>query len=137
MIVTQTPLRISFLGGGTDFRGFYERKEGCVLSSAIDKYIFVIIRERFDAKIRVGHTRTEMVDHLDDVQHELAREALRKTGITKRIEISTLGDIPSAGTGLGSSSTVTVGALNAMYLYLGEMRDAATLDQGVSGARGV
>jgi D-glycero-alpha-D-manno-heptose-7-phosphate kinase len=68
-----------------------------------------------------------MVDHLDDVQHELAREALRKTGITKKIEISTMGDIPSAGTGLGSSSTVTVGALNAMYLHLGEVRDAATL----------
>jgi D-glycero-alpha-D-manno-heptose-7-phosphate kinase len=127
MIVTQTPLRISFLGGGTDFRGFYEREEGCVLSSAIDKYIFVIIKERFDDKIRVGYTRTEMVDHLDDVQHELAREALRKTGITKKIEISTMGDIPSAGTGLGSSSTVTVGALNAMYLHLGEVRDAATL----------
>jgi D-glycero-alpha-D-manno-heptose-7-phosphate kinase len=127
MIITQTPLRISFLGGGTDFRGFYEREEGCVLSSAIDKYIFVIIKERFDDKIRVGYTRTEMVDHLDDVQHELAREALRKTGITKKVEISTMGDIPSAGTGLGSSSTVTVGALNAMYLYLGEVRDAATL----------
>jgi len=127
MIVTQTPLRISFLGGGTDFRGFYEREEGCVLSSTIDKYIFVIIKERFDDRIRVGYTRTEMVDHLDDVQHELVREALRKTGITKKVEISTMGDIPSAGTGLGSSSTVTVGALNAMYLHLGEVRDAATL----------
>ena len=127
MIVTQTPLRISFLGGGTDFRGFYEREEGCVLSSAIDKYIFVIIKERFDDKIRVGYTRTEMVDHLDDGQHELVREALRKTGITKKVEISTMGDIPSAGTGLGSSSTVTVGALNAMYLHLGEVRDAAAL----------
>jgi D-glycero-alpha-D-manno-heptose-7-phosphate kinase len=127
MIITQTPLRISFLGGGTDFRGFYEREEGCVLSSAIDKYIFVIIKDRFDDWIRVGYTRTEMVDHLDDVQHELVREALRKTGITKKVEISTMGDIPSAGTGLGSSSTVTVGALNAMYQHLGEVRDAATL----------
>jgi D-glycero-alpha-D-manno-heptose-7-phosphate kinase len=127
MIVTQTPLRISFLGGGTDFHGFYKREEGCVLSSAIDKYIFVIIKERFDDRIRVGYTRTEMVDHLDDVQHELVREALRKTGITKKVEISTMGDIPSAGTGLGSSSTVTVGALNAMYLHLGVVRDAAAL----------
>jgi D-glycero-alpha-D-manno-heptose-7-phosphate kinase len=127
MIITQTPLRISFLGGGTDFRGFYEREEGCVLSSTIDKYIFVIVKERFDDKIRVGYTQTEMVDWLDDVQHDLVREALRKTGITRRIEISTMGDIPSAGTGLGSSSTVTVGALNAMHLYLGEARDAATL----------
>jgi D-glycero-alpha-D-manno-heptose-7-phosphate kinase len=127
MIVTQTPLRISFLGGGTDFRGFYEREEGCVLSSAIDKYIFVIVKGRFDDKIRVGYTRTEMVDDLDRVQHDLVREALRKTGVTHKFELSTMGDIPSAGTGLGSSSTVTVGALNAMHVYLGEVRDADTL----------
>jgi len=127
MIITQTPLRISFLGGGTDFQAFYEQEEGCVLSSAIDKYIFVIVKERFDEKIRVGYTQTEMVDSLEDVQHDLVREALRKTGIEKKIEISTMGDIPSAGTGLGSSSTVTVGALNAMYLHLGVARDAATL----------
>ena len=129
MIITQTPLRISFLGGGTDFRDYYLHEEGCVLSSAIDKYIFVIIKERFDNRIRVGYTRTEMVDSLDEVQHELVREALRKTGITNRIEVATMGDIPSAGTGLGSSSTVTVGLLTAMYTYLGEARDAATLAQ--------
>jgi D-glycero-alpha-D-manno-heptose-7-phosphate kinase len=127
MIITQTPLRISFLGGGTDFHGFYGQEEGCVLSSAINKYIFVIVKERFDNKIRVGYTRTEMVDRLDDVQHNLVREALRKAGITQRIEVATMGDIPSAGTGLGSSSTVTVGALNAMYQHQGEVRDAATL----------
>jgi D-glycero-alpha-D-manno-heptose-7-phosphate kinase len=127
MIITQTPLRISFLGGGTDFRGFYEREEGCVLSSAIDKYIFVIVKERFDNKIRVGYTRTEMVDSLGDVQHNLVREALRQTGITQGIEVATMGDIPSAGTGLGSSSTVTVGALNALHQHLGEVQDAATL----------
>ena len=127
MIITQTPLRISFLGGGTDFCGFYEREEGCVLSAAIDKYIFVTVKERFDDKIRIGYTRTEMVDELDDVQHDLVREALRLTGVTKKIEISTMGDIPSAGTGLGSSSTVTVGTLNALYLYMGEVRDAAAL----------
>jgi len=129
MIITQTPLRISFLGGGTDFRDYYAQEEGCVLSSAIDKYIFVIVKERFDDQIRVGYTRTEMVDSLDEVQHELVREALRKTGITRRIEVATMGDVPSAGSGLGSSSTVTVGLLNAMYTYLGETRDAATLAQ--------
>jgi D-glycero-alpha-D-manno-heptose-7-phosphate kinase len=119
MIVTQTPLRISFLGGGTDFREFYEQEEGWVLTSAIDKYIYVVIKERFDAKIRVGYTRTEMVDNIDELQHELVRECLRKTGITKGVEISTMADIPSEGSGLGSSSTVTVGLLNAMYHYLG------------------
>ena len=129
MIITQTPLRISFLGGGTDFRDYYLQEEGCVLSSAIDKYVFVIIKERFDDKIRVGYTKTEMIDSLNEVQHELVRETLRKTGITKRIEVATMGDVPSTGSGLGSSSTVTVGLLNAMYTYLGETRDAATLAQ--------
>lgn len=127
MIITQTPLRISFLGGGTDFHGFYEREGGCVLSSAIDKFIFVIVKERFDDKIRVGYTQTEMVDDLNDVQHNLVREALRKTGVKHKIEVSTMGDIPSAGTGLGSSSTVTVGVLNALHQYLSEVRDADTL----------
>jgi D-glycero-alpha-D-manno-heptose-7-phosphate kinase len=118
MIITQTPLRISFFGGGTDFPNFYRREGGCVISSAIDKYIFVIIKQRFDEKIRVGYTRTELVDSLDEVQHELVREALRRTGITRQVEVDTMGDIPSEGSGLGSSSTVTVGLLNAMYHYL-------------------
>ena len=112
MIVTQTPLRISFLGGGTDFREFFSQEEGCVVSSAIDKYIFVTIKERFDDRIRVGYTKTELVDHIDELQHELIRECLRKTGITKRVEITTMGDIPSAGSGLGSSSTITVAWMN-------------------------
>ena len=127
MIVTQTPLRISFAGGGTDFRDFYMQEEGWVVSSAIDKYIHVIIKERFDDKIRVGYTKTELVDDIDAIEHELVRECLRVTGITKRVEISTMGDIPSSGSGLGSSSTVTVGLLNAMFTYLGETKDAATL----------
>jgi len=127
MIITQTPLRISFLGGGTDFKGFYTQEDGLVISSAIDKYIFVTIKERFDDKIRVGYTKTELVDSVDELQHDLVREALRKAGVTKGVEISTMGDIPSRGAGLGSSSTVTVGLLNAMYTYLGETKDAAIL----------
>jgi D-glycero-alpha-D-manno-heptose-7-phosphate kinase len=127
MIVTQTPLRISFFGGGTDFREFYDQEPGWVLSSTIDKYIFVVIKERFDDKIRVGYTRTELVDHIDELDHELVRECLRRTGITKRVEISTMADIPSEGSGLGSSSTVTVGLLNAMYTYLGDPKDHAWL----------
>jgi D-glycero-alpha-D-manno-heptose-7-phosphate kinase len=127
MIIVQTPLRVSFLGGGTDFAGFYQHEEGCVLSSAIDKYIHVIIKKRFDAKIRVGYTRTELVDSLDELQHELVREALRTTGITRQIELATMGDIPSEGSGLGSSSTVTVGCLHAMYTYQGRLVDAELL----------
>lgn len=127
MIITQTPLRISFAGGGTDFRGFYEKDYGSVVSTAIDKYIFVVVKERFDDRIRIGYTRTEMVDRVDDIEHELAREAMRMVGITSGIEISTMADIPSEGSGLGSSSTVTVGLLNALYAYKGEIATAETL----------
>lgn len=121
MIIVQTPLRVSLFGGGTDFSSFYRAEGGCVLTSSIDKYIFVTIKKRFDRKLRVGYTQTEVVDRVDEIQHELIREALHKTGITEGVEITTMGDIPDAGSGLGSSSTVTVGALHAMYAHQGEL----------------
>jgi D-glycero-alpha-D-manno-heptose-7-phosphate kinase len=126
MIIVQTPLRVSFFGGGTDFPSYFRSEGGCVLTSAIDKYIFVTIKQRYDPKLRIGYTQTEMIDSVDEVRHELVREALRMTGICQAVEISTMGDIPSAS-GLGSSSTVTVGALHAMYRYLGEMVSAERL----------
>jgi len=126
LIIVQSPLRISLFGGGTDFPDFYLQEGGCVLSTAIDKYIFVVIKQRYDDKLRIGYTRTEMVDSVDEIQHELIREALRVTGITKGVEITTMGDIP-AGSGLGSSSAVTVGALNAMYTHLGDNVPASRL----------
>jgi D-glycero-alpha-D-manno-heptose-7-phosphate kinase len=116
VIIVQTPLRISLFGGGTDFPGYFRTKGGSVLSSAIDKYIYVIIKERFDDQIRISYTVTEIVNQVDDVAHELIREALRMTGIKKGVEIATMGDIP-AGTGLGSSSAVSVGALHAFHTY--------------------
>lgn len=127
MIVTRTPLRISFAGGGTDFRGFYEKEEGCVVSTAIDKYIYVTIKERFDNLIRVGYSKTEMVERVDDLQHELVREAMRKVGLRSGVEIATMADIPSEGSGLGSSSVVTVGVLHALYAYMGELVTAERL----------
>ena len=127
MIIVQTPLRVSFFGGGTDLRSFFAVEGGCVLSSAIDKYIFITIKKRFDQWLRIGYTRTEMVESVGEVQHELIREALRKTGIGRGVEVTTMGDIPSAGSGLGSSSTVTVGALHAMYTFLGEIVPAERL----------
>ena len=127
MIITQTPLRISFAGGGTDFKDYYEVDGGAVISSAIDKYIYVVIKERFDRKIRVGYTRTEMVDSIDAIEHELVRECMRLTGITQGVEITTMADIPSEGSGLGSSSTVTVGLLHAMHAFQGELVTAAQL----------
>ena len=127
MIIVQTPLRISFFGGGTDFPSYFQSEGGCVLTTSIDKYIFITVKSRFDEKLRVGYTKTEMVDHLNELQHELICEALRKTGIGNGVEITTMGDIPSEGSGLGSSSTVTVGALHAMYSYLGELVSAEQL----------
>jgi D-glycero-alpha-D-manno-heptose-7-phosphate kinase len=126
VIIVQTPLRVSFFGGGTDFPGYFHAEGGCVLTSAIDKYIFVTIKKRFDPKLRIGYTQTEMVDRVDEIQHELVRESLRKTGIRQGVEITTMGDLPSAS-GLGSSSTVTVGALHAMYAFIGEMVPAQRL----------
>lgn len=127
MIIIQTPLRLSLFGGGTDFPSFYKEHGGCVLTTAIDKYIFITIKNRFDDKLRVGYTKTEMIDQVDQIEHELIRESFRMTGISKGVEITTMGDIPSAGSGLGSSSTVTVGALHAMYSYLGETVTAEKL----------
>jgi D-glycero-alpha-D-manno-heptose-7-phosphate kinase len=127
MIITQTPLRISFAGGGTDFKDYYEKDGGCVVSTAIDKYIYVIVKERFDRKIRIGYSRTEMVDGIDEIEHELAREALRKVGIDSGVEIATMADIPSEGSGLGSSSSVTVGLLHALYTFKGQLLPPETL----------
>ena len=120
MIITQTPLRISFAGGLTDFADFYEREDGLVVSAAIDKYIFVIINERFDDRIYINYSKREAVDHPDEIEHDLIRESLRLTGVTKGVEITTLTDIPTEGSGLGSSSSITVGLLNALYTYCGD-----------------
>lgn len=119
MIIVQTPFRISLFGGGTDFPDYFCAEGGAVLSSAINKYIYVVIKERFDEKFRISYTRTEIVDRIDEIAHELIRESLRKTDIKKGVEIITMGDIP-AGSGLGSSSAVTVGSLHAMYCYTDE-----------------
>lgn len=120
MIITQTPLRISFAGGLTDFPDFYRQHGGCVVSAAIDKYIYVIVNERFDDMIYVNYSKKEIVDRVDDIKHDLVREALKITGISGGVEITTLADVPSEGSGLGSSSSVTVGLLNALYTYRGD-----------------
>jgi len=120
MIITKTPLRISFLGGNTDFREYYLSHGGLVLSTTIDKYVYCIVKKRFDDLIIVNYTIKETVDSVDDLKHDLVREALKMVGIEKGIEISFFADIPSQGTGLGSSSAVTIGVLNALHTYLGE-----------------
>jgi len=127
MIVVQTPLRVSFLGGGTDFEDFYLNYGGAVLSTAIDKYIFVIVKERFDDMICVNYSKRERVKKVIELRHELVREAMKLVSIHKGIEITTLADIPAEGTGLGSSSSITVGLLQALYAYHGEITPVKTL----------
>ncbi|MFH1386293.1 MAG: GHMP kinase [bacterium] len=127
MIISKTPLRISFLGGGTDLQEYYELTGGAILSTAIDKYIFATVNKKFDEHIRISYSKTEIVEHVDHIKHELVREAMKLTGVARGIEITTISDIPSEGTGLGSSSTFTVGVLNALYAYKGEHISAERL----------
>src|SRR5450631_1618123 len=102
MIVTETPLRVSFAGGGSDMPGFYRKFGGAVLSTAIDKYVYVTVNKKFDDWIRVSYSRTEEVKHVDEIQHPLVRAALRELSIAGGVEITSVADIPSRGTGLGS-----------------------------------
>ena len=127
MIISQTPLRISFAGGGTDLAAYYAHHGGFVVSTAIDKFAYVIVKERFDDMIYLNYMRKEIVESVDEVQHELIREAMRMTGVEAGVEITLLSDIPSAGSGLGSSSSFTVGLLNALHMHMGAQVTAETL----------
>ena len=130
MIITQTPLRIGLLGGGTDLPSYYLEHGGRVLNCAIDKYIYVIVKQRFDDEIYVNYSKKEIVSRVADLEHELVREAMLMTGVTGGVEITTLADIPSSGSGLGSSSAVTVGLLHALYAYTGRQVSAEELAEG-------
>ena len=127
MIVVQTPLRISFVGGGTDFKDYWSKNGGEVISSAIDKYVYVVLKHRFDDAIYLNYSKKEIVSRVDDIKHDLIREAMRKTRTTKGIELTTLADIPSEGSGLGSSSSITVALLHALYAHRGELVTAERL----------
>jgi D-glycero-alpha-D-manno-heptose-7-phosphate kinase len=130
MIITQTPLRIGLLGGGTDLPSYYLEHGGRVLNCAIDKYIYVIVKQRFDDEIYINYSKKEIVSRVADIEHELVREAMLMTGVTGGVEITTLADIPSSGSGLGSSSAVTVGLLHALYAYTGRQVSAEELAEG-------
>jgi D-glycero-alpha-D-manno-heptose-7-phosphate kinase len=128
MIITQTPLQIGLLGGGTDLPDYYRGHGGRVLNCAIDKYIYVIVKQRFDDDIYVNYSKKEIVSRVEDLEHELVREAMWMTGVMNGVEITTLADIPSAGgSGLGSSSAVTVGLLHALFAYRGRQVTAEEL----------
>ncbi len=120
MIITKTPLRIGFVGGGTDIPAYYKKYTGSLISAAINKYIYIIVNKKFDSKIRVSYSTTEIVDTVDQINHPSVREAMKLLDIDGGIEILSISDIPSQGTGLGSSSTFLVGLLNALHAYKSE-----------------
>ena len=127
MIISRTPLRISFVGGGSDLKSFYDRQDGKVVSTAIDKYVYAIVKERFDDLIYINYSRKETVETVDDIKHDLVREAMKKTNVTSGVEITTLADIPSSGSGLGSSSSITVALLHALHTYKNRLVTASQL----------
>ena len=122
MIITRTPYRISFFGGGTDYPSWYEQHGGQVLATTIDKYIYISVRHLFPFfphRIRLVYAKEEIGDTVDDLTHPTAREAIKLVGLNQDLAIHYDGDLP-ARSGMGSSSAFTVGLLNALYAYLGK-----------------
>ena len=129
MVISRAPLRMSFIGGGSDLPAFYRDFGGAVLSTAIDKYVYVTINTKFDHGIRIGYSKNEEVDSVDGIEHPLVKAAMGLVGVRGGIEITTIADVPSRGTGLGSSSSFTVGLLQALYAYLGTYASAEKLSR--------
>ena len=126
MIITRTPFRISFAGGGSDLPSFYRREQGAVLSTTINKYMYVVIHPFFNGnKIQLKYSQTELVDTISKIAHPIFREALSMYNLTG-VDINSIADIPS-GTGMGSSSSFTVGLLNAIRAYIGKYSSAEKL----------
>ena len=129
LVVTQTPLRVSFAGGGSDLPAFYETDEGTVFSTAIDKYVYVTVKRHgavFDEKVRLNYSVSESVGEIDAIRNDIARECLRLLGVEPPIYASVVSDIPESS-GLGGSSSFAVGLLNALHMFRGERVTAAKL----------
>jgi D-glycero-alpha-D-manno-heptose-7-phosphate kinase len=129
MIITRTPLRVSFCGGGTDLPSYYLHRQGAVVSTSINKYVYITINPLtpyFQNRILIKYSSTELVDSVEEIRHPIIREAMKITGVVDRVEITSMADIP-AGTGLGSSSSYAVGLLHALHTYKGEYVSAAQL----------
>jgi len=120
LVVTRTPLRVSFFGGGTDLADYYRDHGGSVLTSTIDKYVHVMVRPRWDGRFVVRHASAEVVDRLDDIAHGLTRECLRLLGPPGGVEVTSMSDVPAEGCGLGASSAFTVGLVRALHALKGE-----------------
>jgi D-glycero-alpha-D-manno-heptose-7-phosphate kinase len=126
MIVTRTPVRIPLGGGGTDLPSYYTQYGGCLLSAAIDKYIYVTVNKRFEDSIRVSYSETEIAETAKRIKHPIVREALKLLNIESGVEITSIADVPS-NTGLGTSSSFTVGLLHALHTYKREKISANDL----------
>ena len=119
MIITKTPFRVSFCGGGSDMPDFYREHEGCVLSTSINRYMYISVHPYFDeSKTALKYSQTEIVEDLQDVQHSIFKRVLADMDISG-VEITSTADVPS-GTGLGSSSSFTVGLLHSLYCFKGK-----------------
>ncbi len=126
MIITRTPFRISFAGGGSDLEAYYSGEPGVVLSTAINKYMYLTVMSRFGNSYRVSYSRTEVVDRMDQIEHPIVRECLKMLGVRRGLEIVSMANIP-AQSGLGSSSSFTVGLLHALYAHGGKLVSAGQL----------
>jgi len=127
MIISRTPLRMSFVGGGSDLSSFYREYGGAVVSTSINRYVYVTVNKKFDDHIRLSYSKTEEVAKIDEIEHKLVREVLRNLDISGGVEITSIADIPSRGTGLGSSSSFTVGLLHALHAFKGRYRSSEDL----------
>src|SRR2546426_7422326 len=117
MIISRTPLRMSFVGGGSDLPVFYRKYGGAVVSTAINQFVYITVNKKFDQKIRLSYSKTEEARSVDKIRHPLVREAMKLLGVEGGVEITSVADIPARGSGLGSSSSFTVGLLHALHAY--------------------
>lgn len=126
MIITQTPFRISFAGGGSDLESFHSREPGAVLSTAINKYMYITVKERFGDTFRISYSRTEVVDTSEHIEHPIVRECLQALNVRRGLEIVSIADLPGKS-GMGSSSSFTVGLLHALHAMKGQVVSACCL----------
>lgn len=117
MIVSKTPFRISFFGGGSDLFSYYNQSPGLVVSATIDKYLYISLNKKFDDSIRLSYSVTENVNDIDHLKHDIVKHTLRYFDIAKSIEIASISDLPSNGTGMGASSAFAVGLIKALEAY--------------------
>ena len=119
MIISQTPFRVSFAGGGSDLPSYFLQHGGAVVSTAIDKFVYVTVSRKFDHTLRLSYSRTEEVEKASQLQHPIVREGMAMLGLEAGLEITSVADIPSRGTGLGSSSSFAVGLMHALHAIAG------------------